>query len=418
MNRITQRILAVLWAVVFLLLISVIIHYYAETKTETVIEPVREELVIMVTYEEESNYEYLKEVVQAYSETEGNPEVTLQYVTQSGFQKQLCIDKDQNKLPDLIICENVMTPALQSMGILEELSAYMTTQKASEYLKNAYNSTVVNGISYAVPFTSDPYVIFYNEDYLVRYGAKMPERMEDFYELCNETSTLGTYNLGIAVKNKEDVTSCFLQMIYSSGGTIRNLDTPDCMRLYGILGDMRDEDLISQDVINWNQKDLMEAFSKGLVNMAIAKLSSMSVLENKEMKFNYKIAEIPYIQKQAYLLQGENIGITTAADYQEALKLTEYLTSEEVVKAYCEKTYCLSVRSDITVNPAKNRGLSDAFVEKERNQNILKSSYTSWFIISDAIAENLADFFGDKTVTPDQIGESMQEDVRSAIMER
>ncbi|HOO28642.1 MAG TPA: hypothetical protein PLU43_09265, partial [Lachnospiraceae bacterium] len=124
MNRITQRILAVLWAVVFLLLISVIIHYYAETKTETVIEPVREELVIMVTYEEESNYEYLKEVVQAYSETEGNPEVTLQYVTQSGFQKQLCIDKDQNKLPDLIICENVMTPALQSMGILEELSAY------------------------------------------------------------------------------------------------------------------------------------------------------------------------------------------------------------------------------------------------------------------------------------------------------
>lgn len=418
MNKITQRLLAVLWVAVSLLLISVIVHYYAETKVEIVAEPERDELVIMATYEEGSNSEYLKQIVQAYSEIEGNPEVKLQYVTQSGFQKQLCIDKDQNKLPDLIICENVMTPALQSMEILEELSDYMTAQKSSEYLKNAYSSTVVNGVSYAVPFTSDPYVMFYNEDNLTKYGMEMPERMEDFYKLCKETNTLGTYNFGIAVKNKEDITSCFLQMIYSSGGTIRNLDAPNCMQLYGMLGDMRDGDVIAQDVINWNQNDLMEAFSKGLVKIAVAELSSMSILENKDLKFNYKIAEIPYIQKQAYLLQGENIGITTTANHQEALKLLDYLTSAEVVKDYYEKTYCLSVRSDIVVNPAKEKGLSDAFVEKERNQSILKSSYSSWFVISDAIAENLADFFGDKTITPEQIGKKMQEDVRNAIMER
>lgn len=418
MNKKIQRLLKLLWFVVSLLLISVMIDYYRETRVDTMIEEQQEELVIMATYEEESNDEYLKQIVQTYSEVEGNPNVTIQFVTQSGFQKQLCIDKDQNNLPDLIICENVMTPALQSMGILKDLSDYMTTQKSSEYLKNAYSSTVVNGICYAVPFNSNPYVMFYNEDNLNKYDMEMPERMQDFYKLCKETNTMGTYNFGIAVKNKEDITSCFLQMIYSAGGTIRSLDTPNCMQIYEMLGDMRDGDVIAQDVVNWNQNDLMEAFSKGLVKTVFAKLSSMSILENKDLKFNYKIVEIPYIQKQTYLLQGENIGVTTTANYEEAIKFLSYLTSAEVVKNYYENTHCLSVRSDIIVNPAKEKGLSDDFVEKERNQSILKSSYSTWFMISDVIAENLADFFGDNTITPEDIGKRMQQDIRNAIMER
>jgi ABC-type glycerol-3-phosphate transport system substrate-binding protein len=418
MNKTIQRILEVLWLIVFFLLISVIIKYYIEANTDTVKEEEREQLVIMAVYEEDQSDEYLKQIVQEYSDIVDNPEVRLQYVSQSGFQKQLCIDKDQNNLPDLIICENVMTPALESMGILQDLSEYMTTQKASEYLKIAYNSTVVNGTCYAVPFTSNPYVVFYNEDHLNKYQMEIPEQMEEFYKLCKETKTLGTYNFGIAVKNKEDITSCFLQMIYSAGGTLRNLDNENCMQLYEMLGDMRDEDIITQDVVNWNQNDLMKAFSKGLVKIAIAKLSSMSILENEALKFNFKIAEIPYMQKQSYLLQGDNIGITTTANYDKALKLLEYLTSPEVVKKYYENTYCLSVRSDLIVNPAKERGLSDDFVEKERNQSILKSSYSTWFIISDAMAGNLADFFGDKSITPEEIASRLQEDIRNAILER
>lgn len=418
MNKTIQRLLMCLWVLVSFLLVSVIIRYYREANEMVPEEEKREQLVIMTVYEEDESDEYLKKLVGEYSGIPGNPQVKLQYVSQSGFQKQLCIDKDQNNLPDLIICENVMTPALQSMGILRDLSGYMTVGKTSEYLKNAYGSTVVNGICYAVPFTSNPYVVFYNQDYFNKYDADIPGHMEEFYKLCKETITLGTYNLGFAVKNKEDITSSFLQMIYSAGGTIRNLDTDHCMQLYEMLGNMRDEDIIPQEVINWNQKDLMSAFTKGYVKIAIAELSSMSILENSDRKFQYKIAEIPYIQKQTYLLQGDNIGITTTADYEESVKLLDYLTSPEVIKKYYENTYCLSVRTDVVVNPALNRGLTDEFVERERNQSILKSSYSTWFIISDGIAANLTDFFGDKTMTPEEVGKRLQGDIRNAIMER
>ncbi|MEY8352812.1 extracellular solute-binding protein [Lachnospiraceae bacterium 54-53] len=418
MNKTIQRLLMCLWVLVCALLFCVIFGYYREANVAVYEEEKRDTLVVMTVFKEDESGGYLKQLVDEYSDIPGNPRVSLKYVSQSGFQKQLCIDKDQNDLPDLIICENVMTPALQSMGILMDMSGYMTVNKTSEYLKNAYGSTVVNGVCYGVPFASDPYVMFYNRDHLEKYDADIPDRMEEFYEFCKETNTLGTYGLGLAVKNKEDITSSFLQMVYSAGGTIRDLDTDRCMELYQLLGNMRDEDIIPREAVNWNQKDLMRAFSKGYVKTAVAELSSMSLLENQDRKFQYGIAEIPYIQKQTFLLQGDNIGVTTAADYEESIGLLDYLTSPEVMKKYWENTYSLSVRTDVAVNPARNRGLTDEFVERERNQSILKSSYSTWFIISDGIAGNLAEFFGDKSVTPEEMGKKLQGDIRNAILER
>ncbi len=418
MNRTVQKLLICLWLLVSFLLISVILKYYRESNEVAAVEEKRDQLVVMAVSEEDESGDYLKKLVDEYSKLPGNPEVRIQYVSQSGFQKQLCIDKDQNNLPDLIICENVMTPALESMGILKDLSDYMTAERASLYLKNAYSSTVVNGICYSVPFTSNPYVVFYNEDHLRKHDATIPDTMEELLKLCRETSTLGTYNFGFAMKNKEDIASSFLQMIYSAGGTLRSLDTENCMKLYEMLGNMRDEGIIDQDVINWNQKELMKAFSKGYVKIAIAELSSMTILENSDKKCKYKIAEIPYIQKQTYLLQGDNIGITVTADMEESIKLLDYLTSRDVIKSYYENTYCLSVRTDIKVNPGLVRGLPDEFVERERNQSILKNAYTTWFIISDGIAGNLTDFLGDKTMTPEEVSKRLQGDIRNAILER
>jgi multiple sugar transport system substrate-binding protein len=64
------------------------------------------------------------------------------------------------------------------------------------------------------------------------------------------------------------------------------------------------------------------------------------------------------------------------------------------------------------------RGLSDGFVERERNQSVLKSTYSTWFIISDSIAGAMSDFFGDKSMTPQAVGARLQGEIRSAILER
>jgi len=418
LNRRIGKLLILTWTVVFLLLMCVLVNFSRETNV--VHRPSNEEkkLVIMAVYEEDESDEYLKKMLDEYSAIPGNPKVVTEYVAQSAFQKQLCLYKDQNSLPDLIICDSVMTPALQSMDILRDLSDYMTGERTSRFLKHAYGSCVVNGICYGVPFTSNPYVVFYNKDHLARYKKEIPDNMDDFYNLCRETKSLGTYSFGIAVRNKEDIASSFLQLVYSAGGNLRGLDSENSLKLYEILGKMRDEGIIAQDVINWNQKDLMQAFSSGYVKIAVAKLSSMSLLEHSASQINYEIAEIPYIQKQTFLFQGDMIGVTETADEAEALKLLDYMTSPEVAESYYKNTYSLSVRTDVRINPGKVRGLSDEFVERERNQSVLKSTYSTWFIISDSIAGAMSDFFGDKSMTPQAVSSRLQGEIRSAILER
>ena len=70
------------------------------------------------------------------------------------------------------------------------------------------------------------------------------------------------------------------------------------------------------------------------------------------------------------------------------------------------------------MNPGRKKGLTDGFVERERNQNILRNVYATWFIISDGIAGNLINFFGDKTMSPEEVAEKISVDTRNAIMER
>ena len=70
------------------------------------------------------------------------------------------------------------------------------------------------------------------------------------------------------------------------------------------------------------------------------------------------------------------------------------------------------------MNPGRKKGLTDGFVERERNQNILRNVYATWFIISDGIAGNLTEFFGDKTMSPEEVAEKISVDTRNAIMER
>ena len=410
----SQKILLSLITVLTISLVIVLSSYYLEnTKTEKK-EEVREIVTIMAIYDNEQNNKLLEKMLSEYSAAEGNPIVEISFVSQANFQKELCIRKDQNKLPDLIIMENVMTSALQSMGILSETTDYMTSEKIAEYTQNAYNSTLVNGVSYAVPFDSDPLVLFYNQDYFDSYGEKIPEKLSDFYKI----KRLGTYHLGLAVKDKEDISSIFYYLVVSSGGSIRNLQSEHCTELYHMLELLRENEILAPDTVNWNQNDLMESFANGYVKVAIARLSALSVLETKDTKFTVRIAEIPVEQRKVYLLEGQNIGITTTADDKSTMKVMQYLLRKENIQRYCEQTNHLSVRWDLNVNPAESYGLTQDYITKEREQSLLKSTYSTWFLISDAISEDMTAFLSERTMPYPEFQDKIQEDVRNAILER
>ncbi|MDD2971549.1 MAG: extracellular solute-binding protein [Lachnospiraceae bacterium] len=414
----SQKLLASFIMILTIMLVIVLSKYYIDNTKPKELPEINKKITIMSIYEDKVSNEVLESIVAEYSAMEGNPSVEIRFINQANFQKELCICKDQNKLPDIVIMENIMTSSLQSMDILWELTDYMTDEKISEYTVNSYNSTLVNGISYAVPFDSDPMVLFYNEDYFDSYGEDIPDSLSEFYQMCERTKKLGTYNLGLAVKDKEDISAVFSHLIMNSGGNIRDLESENCTGLYKIIERMRENEILAPDTINWNQNDLMEAFAQGYVKSAIARLSAISILEQRGVEFSYDIAEIPAEQRKIYLLEGQNIGITTTADKREALKVMDYLLRKENIERYCRSTYHLSVRNDLLLNPAVRFRMMHEYIAKEREQSILRSSYSTWFLISDAISGNLTNFLGNHTQSAEDFGKQIQEDVRNAIMER
>ncbi|MFI3200527.1 MAG: extracellular solute-binding protein [Eubacteriales bacterium] len=373
-----------------------------------------EELVILVTFESIGYRKALDELCKLFSEIEGSPKVVIEFVAQSNFQKEICIKSDQNTLPDVLIYENTLTETLVSMNILSDISEYMLAGKSAEFITSGFTSTLVDGKSYGVPLTCDPYVLFYNKELLEQPSKDLSE----FYTQLLDTHVYSRYDLGFSIKNSEEIASIFFQMIYGAGGTTRTLNSDNAIKIYALYEQLRDNLMISTDMINWNQNDIIQMFIEKRISSCIMELSMLAVLEEMEIDFTYAIAEVPYMQKPIYLFHGENISVTTSADYEKAISFINFLTSQEQMDLFADIANCLSVRSDDYNNPGLHYGLTDIFVQNQKKYSIQKTTFSTWPMISDSIKKNLIIFLTDKEVKSDDLGYMLYEEVRSAILER
>lgn len=417
MKRI-RRFIEFLMLLTLFIFVGIIIKYRSGAVDDIVSETSKRELVILSYYQEKHIRTALKKLIEEYETYHPGIKIRMEYVLPSEFEKEICMEKDNNCLADLIICDGVMTSALASMDIFQDVSFLYTAQKEDRLLQTAYGSTLVNGKSYSIPFTCDPYVIFYNKEYYQKKGIQKPESMEEFIKVFRSVKTLGNYNFAFAGKDADDLSSFFLQMIYQYGGTILDLNGQNSMDFYKTMEEFRDYQIIPRDLINWNQQDLMANFSSGFVLNAAAKLSSVTLLKNEKLNFSYGIMEIPFVRNQAYLMNGENIGVTCNPEDTEVLELLEYLTSEESVNTFCEYTGKLSVYVSQEENPGEMYGLEKDFIRKLRYHGMEKKSYSSWFMISAAIKKQITDFIGSSSVGGIQAANETQNAVRDAIMER
>lgn len=377
----------------------------------------KREITILSTYEIQYIRDALGHLTDTYMEQHPEVTVTLEFVNPTDFQKKLCLEKDAESLPEMIICDNVMTPALVSMGIYQDISDKIDQKRTDQYLWSAYSTGLVNGKNYAIPFASDAYVLFYNREFFARNRFETPQSLTDLQSMLESVHTLGNYNFAMACKSEEDLAGAFLQMIYLCGGTILDLNGRGSMQFYEMMESFREKNVMPKDMVNWNQQDLMKAFSDEMVMTAVAKLSSAILLEQENMEFEYGIMEMPYEHNQAYLMHGENIGITVDKEDEAVWSLLEYLTGKEAGETFMRETGKFPVRVDVDYTMWSEKGLDKGFVQRQRSQSMAKKSYSTWFLISSAISEQMLDFL---TTSADAkaAAYNMYENVRGAILER
>lgn len=373
---------------------------------------------VLAPYDTTVKKRLLLDIAKEYSMIPGHPGVEVRFISKNSFKKEVSINYDKGELEDIIICDNSLMPPLIDMNIFTDISSYLeSSHKTTYYHGELWNNTRNDGKYYGIPLTCDPYVLIWNKN-LLDDEVKIPKTWEEFIAFVEEAHKYGIYGLGIGAKQSEEVSAFFLQMLYSTGSSIREINGEGGMKLFDFLEYLHNNKLISPECINWTQTDLIYEFLNGKVGTMINNTSALSVLREEGVNFDVGVCIVPYEKKENYMFHGKNVGITSTANYKEALSFLDYLTKKDVVERIAHTTETIPVRIDIEYNfNYDNFGLSKDFINKQKLNGMAKSSLNSWFDISNAIYEGVYDLISGNNTSTTSIANTMQDRVRSAILD-
>lgn len=376
-------------------------------------------LRILAPYDDPVQSRVLTEIADEYAAMPGNPPVEISFISRNDFKKEICISLEQNRLADLVVCDNSVMPALIDLHVLRDMSDYVNeTHQLFQYSHVQWNNTRSDGKYYGIPFTNDPYVLIWNQDLFSQRGAKAPKDWEELKATAKQIQKVGTFALGIGARQPEEVTALFMQLLYSTGDTIREINGEGGMKVLELFQYMKANKMLSVQCINWNQSDLTGRFLDGEVSMMINTLSSLSVLKEADPGFAVGVGPVPYDLKENYMFHGKNIGISVTADAPAAMRFLDHVTQKSVVERIAAETESIPVQLDVPYALSTDGfSIGADFVEKQRGQGIAKSSLNSWFDVSATISEGLYRLIGEKDPPVQEIADAMQEQVRVAIID-
>lgn len=410
-------------SLVVLLILFIIIKDYSKKNLEQsqVINMTTERNVlrILAPYETTASTKMLKDIASQYSQIEDNPKVDIEFISKNDFKKEICINLDGNQLADIIICDNSIMPALINLNVLRDLSDYVNdTLKVPHYSLGQWNNTRSDGKYYGIPFTCDPYALIWNKSLFERKNVTVPKNWDDLKSAALKVQEVGIYGIGIGVKQPEESTAFFLQMLYSTGGSIRKINGEEGMKVFELLNYLKANKLLPEECINWNQMDLTNKFMDGEIAMMINNLSALAVIKNSNIDFEVGVVEVPYEKKENYMFHGKNIGISITADYDESIKFFDYITEKSIVSQIADATKTIPVQVDVEYN-LENDGyvISRDFIRKQKGHGIAKSSLNSWFDISTAISDGIYELISESNPSMKNIADTLQDKVRIAIIE-
>ena len=239
----------------------------------------KKQIYVLCAYETKLHQQILKEVAENYSSRSGCAKVNMEFIPKENFKKEICLRMDNGRTADLIICDNGMMPALIDMGVFADISAYVETccQDSMNFQK-LWNTTMDDGKYYGIPFTCDPYVLFYNSDVFRENGLSAPEDWDGLLDTCSALQDSVGDKFGFAAKRPEEIYAFYRALLYACGGSLNTIDQEGGIRAAGILEELKRSRYVGKQTINLTEADVARSFAEGKVLMMAIRLSAWARL--------------------------------------------------------------------------------------------------------------------------------------------
>jgi len=209
----------------------------------------RERDVVVVTFWAMGREgEVVAQLLPEFERTHPHVRVDLQQLPWTAAHEKLLTAFAGDALPDLAQLGNTWIPEFAALGALEPLEPWVrasTTVRQDDYFPGIWDTNVVDGTLYGIPWYVDTRLLFYRKDLLARAGVDAPPRTWD--EWTRTMAALKAqagpdgYAILLPLNTFEELLNLAIQQpdpLLRDGDTRGNFESPGFRRAFAFYVDM------------------------------------------------------------------------------------------------------------------------------------------------------------------------------------
>ncbi|KUK14836.1 MAG: Extracellular solute-binding protein family 1 [Petrotoga mobilis] len=254
------------------------------------------------------------------------------------------------------VVTNAKEPTILSLDMewINEFSPFLVSlNQDAEYfdVNNLVPQTVemvtINGEIKAIPYYVETGVLYYRKDLLEKYGYEVPKTWDELITIAKDISQKeGIEGFVWPGARYEELTTFFLEILYSNGGKIFEGDNfvleqqenkEKALESLKILNNIISEEISPKGITTYREEECRNIFQSGEAVFMRNLSYAWHLLNSEGSAVNGKvgIAPIPktdFSNQHVFVLEGKGLAINPNASDEEreaAKKFIKYLTSKE-----------------------------------------------------------------------------------------
>lgn len=347
---------------------------------------------------------FMGKVVRGFNRTHRSVHVDLTLIPTGNYVQKLGVGVAGGSGPDLASIDLVYVPFFASSGVLADLSSRVRSLPHLNRLSRAHvRQGTYRGQRYALPFTGDASVLYYNTELFAKAGLdpdQPPRNWREFADAARRISALGKGRYGYHFSGRCGGCNVFTlsPFVWASGGRLvgraggaerpavgTDPEVYRALRMYRTL--WRQGAMPPQAAADTGSQSL-SLFGGGRVGMYASGAFALSELHHSYPKLKFKVAPIPGRRGgSSSFTGGDDIAITSNSAHKDAAwRFLRWAVRADVQRRYVGQSDVVPVRTDVALGPYSRRGATYAVLARalahgrtvrSRQENALFNASTS-----------------------------------------
>jgi multiple sugar transport system substrate-binding protein len=321
-----------------------------------------------------------------------NVKISTTFMAREELMNQYTVGAVSGQLPDIGMVDSPDHASYIALGVFEDITAELNAwgQLDQFYPGPLSSCKDASGKIYGLPNNSNCLALACNMDMLNAAGVKKPTTWEEFEEACAKLTKPSEqiYAFAMSVIPNEEGTFQLIPWIYSAGGSVANLGSPEAVRAIDYLANLASKGYMSKETVNWGQGDAMNAFiaqKAAMVESGTWQIAGDLPKINGAFQVEYTL--LPRDRKYASVIGGENFGVCAGTKYKElSVEFLKFMETAENVARWCEIAGKLPIRKDsATLRDFWTKDPYYAVFTDGMNYAVARGPHPEWPTISKAV---------------------------------